>query len=181
MYLKDLPAAEHERILERLMPLKKSITPASAAAKGSPKCLGAVLQVLYGDEDFQKFAELKEQIDDQERSNIILRREGYHHELATQFTPLLIKQLRPQVPGCCLNFQPALSQFAGYYKKPLAAKGSEAPTKKSKARTKHHSTARVYGGKWTQFQALYLVVMQLWAWHKSHGGVTCLHQALPEI
>ncbi|CAE7227424.1 unnamed protein product [Symbiodinium microadriaticum] len=110
-------------------------------------------------------------VDDEQREEIILKREGHHHEKAGELTPRLIKDLRPKVAGCYLNWQPSLNQFAAYFKRPPVAESSDKKRGPKKTKQpKMHSTARVYGGKWTQIQALSLVVAQLWRWHVKYGG-----------
>ena len=171
--------------MKRLMADKNTTGAAPTASKlglASGKCLPAVLQALSAEADFDRFAALKAAVDDEQRAELIIKREGRHHEAAAEFTPALIKGLRPKVAGCYLNWQPALSQFAGYFRKPSVAEssgGKKSDNKKKGARqtrTKMHSTARMYGGKWNQTQALNLVVSQLWSWHRKYGGVTWIRQ-----
>ena len=165
-YMPDLKTTECLKILNRLLPLKTTTKSFRVSAtKGSPKCLGSVLQALSGEEDFSKFMDLKEKFDDEQREKIVMQREGYHHEKASHWTPKLFKDLKPQAPGVYLNFQPSMKQFAGYYKKPKGSK-VKGPAK--------HSTARVYGEKWSQEEALGLVLRQLWSWHKKYGCESCL-------
>ena len=138
-----------------------------------PDCLHAVLKVLSAEEDFTRFEDLKSKMDDEKRLDLIIRREGYHHSKASKFTPKLITDLRPPGLGIYLNMQPTLSQFAGYYEKPTAAtsskdsKGSKVKKQRVTRGGNMHTTARKWGGKWSQGDALALVVSQLWAWHKN--------------
>ena len=172
-YLSDLSDEQRQAAVKRLLSDKNS--PAQMGGT-MPACLQSVLQVLSAEPDFDKFATLKMMVDDEKRTELILSREGRHHEKAGEKTPMLIKSLRPATAGCYLNWQPALSQFAGYYAKPGDAKAKDGskkkavPSKKGQQK-KMHSTARMYGGKWTQVQALSLVVTQLWKWHEKYGGV----------
>ncbi|CAL1162709.1 unnamed protein product, partial [Cladocopium goreaui] len=138
-----------------------------------PDCLHAVLKVLSAEEDFTRFEDLKSKMDDEKRLDLIIRREGYHHSKASKFTPKLITDLRPPGLGIYLNMQPTLNQFAGYYEKPTAAtsskdsKGSKVKKQRVTRGGNMHTTARKWGGKWSQGDALALVVSQLWAWHKN--------------
>ena len=177
-YLHECTEGEQKTIVDRLMADKKT-TPAAATAGGkvaggkvaASKCLPSVLQLLTAEPDFDKFAALKMAVDDEQREEIILKREGHHHEKAGELTPRLIKDLRPKVAGCYLNWQPSLNQFAAYFKRPPVAESSDKKRGPKKTKQpKMHSTARVYGGKWTQIQALSLVVAQLWRWHVKYGG-----------
>ena len=163
-----------------MMRLPLSRQPASTVEGGAkvPKCLDAVLQTLMGKQDFDKFADLKEARDDQKRVNLVLEHEGFHPAKAAEFTPRLIKELRPKVPASYLNWQPSWKQFAGYYPKPakMGAPSKRGKIKKTGSeRGNLHSTARQYGGKWSQHQALCLVVAQLWKWHAKSGKVTWKH------
>ena len=178
-YLPECTEGERKAIVDRLIADKKATTAATTAGKvaaATSKCLPSVLQLLTAEPDFDKFAALKIAVDDERREEIVLKREGYHHEKAGELTPRLIKDLRPRVPGSYLNWQPSLNQFAAYYKKPDVAESSDKKrgAGKRKQQKKMHSTARVYGGKWTQTQALNLVVVQLWKWHAKYGGVSQL-------
>ena len=175
-YLPDLCEGERQKLVKRLMADKNQKTTASAKlGPESSKNLQSVLQLLTNEGDFDKFAALKVAVDDDARTDLVMKREGHSKEKASELTPALIKGLRPKAAGCYLNWQPAASQFAGYYQKPLdAKKDSQKKGGKTKARKQMHSTARMYGGKWSQGQALNLVVSQLWAWHRKYGGVSCL-------
>ena len=179
-YLHHLSEKEQEDVVQRLLADKNTTSAARGAAKSGlafSKSLPSVLQILTAESDYDKFADLKMAVDDEQRAEVILKREGLHREKAAEFTPLLIKNLRPKVPGCCLNWQPALCQFAGYFRKPADAAGSVGKKKGKKggdasSRKSMHSTARLYGGKWTQLQALNLVVAQLWKWNQKYGGAS---------
>ena len=171
-YCHESTEEQKQAIVKRLM-ADKSSTTAPKLGIAPAKCLSSVLQLLSAEADFDKFAALKVAVDDQKRTDMIVKREGVHHEQASQMTPRLIKQLRPRVAGCYLNWQPTLSQFAGYFSKPdiPSSSGDKKKGEKKKIpRKKMHSTARMYGGKWTQMQALNLVVAQLWKWHEKYGG-----------
>ena len=142
----------------------------------TPECLHAVLQILSTEDDFSKLADLKVQADDDRRTNLIIKREGYHRGKAAAFTPKLIKDLKPPGAGIYINMQTAISQFAGYYERPPP---TEKDKDKKRAKTagkvgRFHTTARLWGGKWTQLQALTLVVNSLWGWHKKYGKAAWL-------
>ena len=106
-------AAERASMVARML---ESAKPSKQKRK-TPESLYSVLQVLSTEDDFSKLADLKLQLDDERREKLIIKREGYHHERAQEFTPKLIKDLRPPGPGIYISMQVSARQFAGYYEK----------------------------------------------------------------
>lgn len=148
----------------------------STNASKAPGCLHSVLKVLETEEDFNKFVDMKTRLDDEQRTKLIVEREGFHRSKARQMTPKLIKMLAPPGPKSYISMQTSLKRFNGFYFKPGASSSSRArpvgSTKKGRLRDLH-STARTWGDKWTQEQALNLVVGQLWSWHRKYGNDSC--------
>lgn len=143
----------------------------------TPACLHSVLKLLESEEDFNKFLDIKNRMDDEKRTELIIEREGYHRSKARAMTPRLIKELAPPIRRCYVSMQVNLKRFNGFYFKPEASASSRKRPKGSKKQAKlkdMHSTARTWGEKWSQEQALNLVIGQLWAWHKKYDGDTFL-------
>ena len=135
-YLTHLTDTEKQAVVKRLLSDKttNAQSPFSKLGEESSKCLPSVLQVLSAEPDFDKFAALKVAVDDEKRAELVFRTEGWHRDKANERTPALIKNLRPQAPGCILNWQPALNQFAGYFTRPTPAESSSGEKKLARRR-----------------------------------------------
>ena len=127
----------------------------------------AVLQELQNEKDASSFKALKEQVDEQTRTEIVLRRCGHSKEQATQKTPVLIKRLKPPVDKVILCWQANLDAFEGYYPRP----GASEDKKRGKRVKQRWSASRSYGpGLRSQLDALWQIVQFLWWHHKKQRG-----------
>ena len=188
----DVPEDEREKMLQRMLNQDASKTRQLGC---SSKNLLDALRLIEHDEDGKEFKDIQERAADDERERVIIARVGHSKQAAEMHTPSCIKDLRPQVQGVTLVWQPARTAFEGYYPKwqgqktgdaddgndSKKSKNSKKQSKKRENKQKFHSFSRSYGGgKWTQSTALFEVVKQLWKCHKRYGGEACLHDHEPE-
>ena len=153
-YFGDTPEPEQRAMLDRLMSSDKQKKIVQTTA------LMEVLQEMSPDE-VQEYSDLKEQLQDQAREEIIMKRLGAGTRAAVEFrTPAVLKKLKPPGAGAVLTFQVSENAFQGYYRKVLTETQLANPRVK-----KHWTTSASFGTKRTQFAALRLVVNFLWKQH----------------
>ncbi|CAE7487391.1 HMCN1 [Symbiodinium sp. CCMP2592] len=146
----------------------KALLSESTRRRGyGPASLGSALKLLQTEDDSRCFKQLQKEHETQVLRNLVLERFGQTRARATATTPDLIKNLRPDVPGCWLVWQQSKGTYEGYY--PRAA-GPPAKNKKGKKVQTHHTIARTFArtylrGKYSPLEALVLVVNGLWKMH----------------
>ena len=156
-FFPEEPEPKLRQMLERLM-----------ATSGAKKIVrtAALAEVLQSADldDAEDFADFKEKLQDEQRSDLIYRRLGGVKAAKAFETPRVIKNLKPDVSGCYLNFQFTSSSFHGYYKKKL-----NAAAQANKRVKKFYTTTAHFGANRTQEAALRMVVGFLWRKHQAAG------------
>ena len=122
--------------------------------------LQEVLTELRGSDDAKMFEGLKEQLNNEKREELVLKRLGGLRAGIEVRAPTPLKHLRPPIQGARLVYQ-----LSGYYPSALTPEQQQNPRIK-----KSFSTSRSFGPDRTQEQALLMVVSFLWAKHKQAGG-----------
>lgn len=150
----------------------------STGRKKAPPCktnvLHEVVQVLRGDEEEDKFKDLRDDVEEKWRHAFIIERMGHSKEAASNITPNPIKKLRPPVASVLLVWQTSRYAFEAYYPLPGVEPENKKPKKGKTAqrRKTHTSTSASYKTKRTQLQALTHCVNFLWSRYKKDGGET---------
>ena len=129
------------------------------------KGLQEVLLELKGSEDGKMFDGLREQLEDEKREQLVMRRLGGTRAGVEMKTPGPIKALRPPVQGALVVFQISASAFQGYYPRTLTEEQRNNPRVK-----KTWSCSRTFGVDRSQEQALKMTVRFIWQKHKEVGG-----------
>ena len=159
----DKTEEERDAVLVRLLESSARKT------RAQPKILRDVLHLLDDTDDKKHFSALKESLDDVYREEFVISRCGHARQHAEKTTPVLIRELKPNVQGAWLVWQIKTAAFQAYYPRPSDLKKASGAKKRLKT---HFSTGKTYDGQKgvSQLDALKHCVKFLWAHHQKQGG-----------